>query len=209
MFKAWRKQRNRKRLKDEAYAFLFEPYDGDEVVVFDTETTGLDPKTDEIVSIGAVKVKGNRILTSETFEVYLKTSRPIPAESIEVHGIRPCDLEYALSPPEGIEKFLHFIGPRPLAGYYLEFDVAMINRYIKPWLGVELPNPKTEVSGLYFDKKNFGIPQGNIDLRFDTILANLGVPPMGRHNAVNDAIMTAMIFIKLNNTIKLKTGERT
>jgi len=209
MFGAWRRKRNRKRLKDEAYAFLFEPYDGDEVVVFDTETTGLDPKKDEVISIGAVKVKGNRILTSETFEVYLKTDRPIPAESIEVHGIRPCDLEYALSPPEGIERFLQFIGPRPLAGYYLEFDVAMINRYVKPWLGVELPNPKIEVSGLYFDKKNFGIPQGNIDLRFDTILANLGVPPMGRHNAVNDAIMTAMIFIKLNNTIKLKTGERT
>ena len=64
-----------------------------------------------------------------------------------------------------------------------------------------------EVITLYFDKMNSRIPQGNIDLRFDTILANLGLPAMGKHNAVNDAIMTAMIFIKLNNTIKLKTGE--
>jgi len=208
MFGGWRRRRDRKQLKDEAYAFLFDPYDGDEVIVFDTETTGLDPRTDEIVSIGAVKVKGNRILTSETFEVYLKTERPIPKESIEVHGIRPCDLAYALSPREGIEKFLRFIGPRPLAGYYLEFDTAMVNRYVRPWLGIELPNRKTEVSGLYFDRKNFGIPQGNIDLRFDTILANLGLPPMGRHNAVNDAIMTAMIYIKLQNVTKLNTGER-
>ncbi|MEJ2501018.1 MAG: exonuclease domain-containing protein [Campylobacterales bacterium] len=125
MFATLNRNRQRRKLKDEAYAFLFEPYDGDEVVVFDTETTGLDPRRDEIVSIGAVKVKGNRILTSETFEVYLKTERPIPKKSIEVHGIRPCDLEHAVAPREGINAFLKFIGPRPLAGYYLEFDVAM------------------------------------------------------------------------------------
>jgi len=208
MWGAWFRQQQRRKLKDEAYAFLFEPYDGDEVVVFDTETTGLDPRRDEIVSIGAVKVKGNRILTSETFEVCLKTQRPIPKESIEVHGIRPCDLEHAVAPREGIGKFLEFIGPRPLAGYYLAFDVAMINRYVKPWLGVTLPNRQTEVSGLYFDKKNSRIPQGNIDLRFDTILANLGLPAMGKHNAVNDAIMTAMIYLKLKNTTKLNTEER-
>jgi len=202
MFEQWRRQRQRKRLKDETYAFLFDVYQGDEVVVFDTETTGLDPKKDEVISIGAVKVKGNRILTSETFEVYLKTTRPIPAESIEVHGIRPCDLKDAVPPEAGIATFLEFIGPRPLTGYYLEFDVAMINRYVKPWLGVNLPNRQTEVSGLYFDRMNATIPQGNIDLRFDTILAKLGLPPMGKHNAVNDAIMTAMMYIKL------KTGER-
>ena len=203
MLEAASRRWQRRRLKDDAYAFLFEPYGGDEVVVFDTETTGLDPKHDEIVSIGAVKVRGNRILTSETFEVFLKTTREISKESIEVHGIRPCDLDDAMAPYEAIGKFLEFIGPRPLVGYYLAFDVAMINRYVKPWLGITLPNRRIEVSGLYFDKKNSRIPQGNIDLRFDKILANLDLPAMGKHNAVNDAIMTAMIYIKLKNTTKL------
>ncbi len=203
MLKELRRKWQRRRLNDDAFAFLFDTYEGDEVIVFDTETTGLDRKRDEIVSIGAVKVKCNRILTSETFEVYLKTSRPMSRESIEIHGIRPCDLEDALEPQEGIRRFLEFAGPRPLVGYYLEFDVAMINRYVKPWLGIKLPNRQIEVSGLYFDKKNAFIPQGNIDLRFDKILNTLGLPAMGKHNAVNDAIMTAMIYIKLNNTIKL------
>lgn len=199
MWRTWRKNRRRRRLKDEAYAFLFEEYSGDEVVVFDTETTGLDPKKDEVLSIGAVKVRGNRILLSETFEVFVKTERPISKQSIEVHGIRPCDLEGALSPREAIDAFLHFIGPRPLVGYYLEFDTAMIERYVTPWLGIALPNEKTEVSALYFDKMNARIPQGNIDLRFDTILEKLNLPRMGKHNAVNDAIMTAMMYIKLKN----------
>jgi len=92
---------------------------------------------------------------------------------------------------------LRFIGSKALIGYYLEFDVAMINRYIQPWLGITLPNKQIEVSALYFDKKINLIPQGNIDLRFDTIIRNLNVPNMGQHNAVNDAIMTAMIYLKL------------
>ncbi len=76
----------------------------------------------------------------------------------------------------------------------------MINKYIKPMLGIKLPNKMIEVSEIYFDKKTTLIPQGNIDLRFDTILKNYDIPNIGIHNAVNDAIMTAMIYLKLTIT---------
>lgn len=204
MFEGIKKRLNRRRLNDEAYAFLFEPYEGDEVVVFDTETTGLNVKKDEILSIGAVKVKGNTILTSQTFELFLKPSSQISQKSITIHRIRPCDLENAMEPHKALEAFLHFIGPRPLVGYYLEFDTAMIEKYTKPWLGISLPNKRIEISGLYFDKKTPLIPQGGIDLRFDTILRELKLPAMGKHNAVNDAIMTAMIYLKLLSTDRLR-----
>ena len=194
---------NKRGLKDDAYASLFEPYEGDELVVFDTETTGLNPKSDEILSIGAVKIGGGKIRTSQSFEIFLKPSGAISAESIKIHHIRPCDIEHALTPLEGVKKFLEFIGNRPLVGYYLEFDVAMVNRLVKPWLGITLPNPQIEVSGLYFDKKIALIPQGNIDLRFDTILKSLNIPRMGQHNALNDAIMTAMVYLKLQHVTKL------
>ncbi len=188
---------NRKRLKDEKFAFLFDADTSGEVVVFDTETTGLDVSKDEILSIGAVKIKDNKILTSQTFEVFLQNSKEISSASIKIHGIRPVDLKNAKTTKEGIEEFLHFVGARPLVGYYLEFDVGMINRYTKEMLGITLPNQMIEVSEIYFDKTISLIPQGNIDLRFDTILKNCGVPNMGVHNAVNDAIMTAMIYLKL------------
>ena len=193
----------RRNLRDAEYEWLFDPYTGDEVVVFDTETTGLNTKKDAILSIGAVKIKGNRILTSQSFEIFLKPSKEISPESIKIHHIRPCDLEQALEPLAGVQKFLEFIGNRPLVGYYLEFDMAMINRLIMPWLGIRLPNKQIEVSGIYFDKKIALIPQGNIDLRFDTILHDLNIPRMGQHNALNDAIMTAMIYIKLQHTLKI------
>ena len=176
MFATWKKNINRKRLKDEKFDFLFDSYAGDELVVFDTETTGLNPKVDELLSIGAVIIKENKILSSETFEIFIKPTEAISQESIKIHHLRECDFETAVSALEGVEKFLHFIGSRPLVGYYLEFDVAMIERYVKPWLGIKLPNKQIEVSALYFDKKISLIPQGNIDLRFDTILQDLKLP---------------------------------
>lgn len=190
---------NHKALKDHTYDFLFEPYTGDEVVIFDTETTGLDTKKDKILSIGAVKVKGNKIVSSETFEVFLTTDRNISHESIKIHGIRPCDLKNALEPQEAMKAFLYFIGNRPLVGYYLEFDIKMVNRYLMAWLGIKLPNKAIEVSGIYFDKKIGLIPQSMIDLKFETILKALDVPNMGQHNAVNDAIMTAMVYLVLTH----------
>ncbi|MBW6488214.1 3'-5' exonuclease [Sulfurimonas sp.] len=188
---------NRKNLKNRNFEFLFEEDLSGEYVVFDTETTGLNPKEDEILSIGAVKIKDNKILTSQTFEVFLKNSKEINSKSIKIHGIRPFDLRDAKTTKEGIVEFLNFVGSRPLVGYYLEFDVSMINKYMKPLLGITLPNRMIEVSEIYFDKTISLIPQGNIDLRFDTILKNCSIPNMGVHNAVNDAIMTAMIYLKL------------
>jgi len=197
LFADYSKKRDLNRLKDDDFKFLFDENNSDEYVVFDTETTGLNPKKDEILSIGAVKIKNNKILTSQTFEMFIQNSCSISSESKKIHGIREVDLLNAKTTIEVIPEFLKFIGSRPLVGYYLEFDVAMINKYVKPWLGIKLPNKQIEVSEIYYDQKIEFIPQGNIDLRFDTILKDCNIPDMGAHNAVNDAIMTAMIFLKL------------
>lgn len=196
-YQNWKKNRNFSKLTDKNFTYLFGEDSSGEYVVFDTETTGLNPKEDELLSIGAVKIKDNKILTSQTFEVYVKNSKKISSKSIEIHGIRPCDLVDAKSADEAVAEFLNFIGSRTLVGYYLEFDVSMINKYLVSMMGISLPNKMIEVSELYYDKQIPIIPQGNIDLRFDTILKKCDVPNMGAHNAVNDAVMTAMIFLKL------------
>ena len=204
MFTSFKKKWNLKNLKDERFTFLFDETDADEMVVFDCETTGLDPKTDDIISIGAVKIKGNKILTDEEIHIYIDQDKEIDHKSITIHQIRNCDLYGAIPRKEAIEKFLYYIGNRPLVGYYLEFDVAMVNKYIKPMYGMTLPNKQEEVSAIYYDKKIPTIPQGNIDLRFDTILEDLGLPKLQAHDALNDAIMTALIYLKLKHTTKLK-----
>ncbi len=200
MFGSLKKKWNRKHLKDEKYTFLFDETKNDEVVVFDCETTGLDPKVDGLISIAAVKVKGNRILTDEAIHLFIKQDKEINHKSITIHQIRHCDLEDAIPLEEAIEQFLHYIGNRTLVGYYLEFDVAMINKYIKPMFGITLPNEQVEISAVYYDQKISRIPQGHIDLRFDTILNDLSLPKLHAHDALNDAVMTAMMYLKLKGT---------
>jgi len=203
MFGRLKQKWNRKHLTDESFAFLFDEAHEDEIVVFDCETTGLDPKVDNIISIGAVKIKGNKILTNESIHIFVKQEKQISHESITIHQIRHCDLDEAIDAQEAIEKFLHYIGSRKLVGYYLEFDVAMINKYTKPMFGITLPNKQKEVSAIYYDKKICTIPQGHIDLRFDTILKELDLPKLQAHDALNDAVMTAMMYVKLQNISKL------
>ena len=103
-----------------------------------------------------------------------------------------------------IIDFINFIGSRPLVGYFLQFDISMINKYLKPKLGITLPNKILEVSAIYYDYKIERIPQANIDLRFNTIMNELKIPSFGKHDAYSDAMMTSMILIKLKNLQKVK-----
>ena len=104
-----------------------------------------------------------------------------------------------------MHRLLRFIGARPLVGYYLEFDVAMLERILLPMAGVPLPQERIEVSALYHDFK-FRQLRGheqdrNIDLRFDTLMHDLGLPRRDAHDALNDAVMAGLAFVKLRHLV--------
>lgn len=204
MFSSIKNYFNKKNLKDQKYEYLFEKNSEDEYICFDCETTGLNPQTDDIISIGAVLIKDNTIVSSKKFVKLVKPKTKLQEDAIKVHHIRVMDLEEAEDIDQVIEEFLEFIGNRKLVGYFLEFDIAMINKYLKPKLGINLPNKRYEVSAIYYDWKIEKIPQSNIDLRFDSIMNDLDIPVLGKHDAYNDAIMTSMIFLKLKNQAKVK-----
>lgn len=194
-FQRWHARRS---LRDAHFGFLFDEPPASEWISIDCETSSLDSRSAEIISIAAVPVRGNRILRSQALRLTLKPSRPISAQSIPIHQLRQQDVANGLPVREALSLLLHFIGPRPLIGYYLEFDLAVLNRQIKPWLGIKLPNPAIEVSGLYYDRK-FTAYRPEVDLRLDSILANLNLPVLPRHDPVNDALLAAMIFLKLKH----------
>ncbi|MRS98577.1 3'-5' exonuclease [Ralstonia pickettii] len=197
------RQRQMRKLRDPAFRFLLDAPPPGEWVALDCETTGLNVRTDEIVSIGAVRIVGNRILTSERLELLIRPEGEMRAESICVHRLRNRDLDSGVSIEQAIHALLHFIGSRPLVGYYLEFDVAMLNRVVVPMLGIGLPQPKIEVSALYYDYRFLQLPpyrqQGDpdLDLRFATVMKELDLPTWDAHDALNDAVMAALAFVKL------------
>lgn len=187
-------------LSDQSYRFMFGRAPDDEFVVIDCETTGLNVRKDDVVAIAAIKIRGNRILTSEHFEVVIHPDSEMGAESIKIHRLRRSDVEAAPIVWKVLPSFLRFIGPRPLVGYYVDFDIAMLDKYVLPLVGIELPNERIEVSRLYYERKYDGAPPNtSIDLSFAAILRDLGIPPLGQHDAFNDALMTAMMFVQLRD----------
>jgi DNA polymerase-3 subunit epsilon len=83
---------DRRRHRDSRWNGLFEPYQGDEVVSLDCETSGLDPRKDAIISVGAVRVDGCRIGTSEALDLTLAPPEKLDPASVKVHKLRRQDL---------------------------------------------------------------------------------------------------------------------
>lgn len=204
MFRSIKNHFIKKKLKDSKYLNLFDAPPKGEYICFDCETTGLNVTKDDIISIGAVLIKDNTIVSSKKFVRFIKPKTKLQSEAIKIHHIREMDLENAENIEKVILEFLEFIGNRTLVGYYLEFDIAMVNKYLKDIIGIGLPNKALEVSAIYHDWKIEKIPQSNIDLRFNTIMQDLEIPALGKHDAFNDAIMTSMIFLKLKNQANVK-----
>lgn len=209
-FKAWLKgsklAKLKRQLKDPQYEYLFSVEPG-VFVCFDCETTGLDTKNDKIITLSAIKIIDNEIQTSESLNLVIKQDEAISADSIQIHQIRNIDIKNSnylyLDEAHAMDDFLEFIRGATLVGYYLDFDVAMVNRVVKPKLGIGLPNPRIEVSGMYHEyamqKYKRSCIEPNIDLSFDHILEKLEIPNLGQHDAFNDALMTSLIFVKLKS----------
>lgn len=200
---AIRREWRLRQLKNPAYGFLFDPAPPDEWVSLACATSGHDLARDQILSVCALRVSGQRVLASERLELLLKPTRPVPPEALRSHRLREQELARGLETTEAMPRLLHFIGSRPLLGYYLEFDLALLEQLIRPLIGIGLPQPTVEVSALYHEWQFRQLPpyqqQGDaaIDLRYASMLERLGLPVREAPDPLDRAVLTALAFIKL------------
>ena len=200
MLQKIRRGLDRIALNDRRFKFLFQRQDTDEAISLDCETTGFDPWVDDIVSVAAIPIKGSRIDTSRAFQAVIRPEATMGAESIKVHQLRRKDVEHGRSMSDVLPELLHFIGNRPLVGYWIDFDVRMLNKHVIRMLNIRLPNPQIDVCELYYDRKYGTAPPGTqIDLRYAAILKDLGIPPLAAHDAFNDALGAAEMYVILND----------
>ncbi|MEZ5485909.1 MAG: exonuclease domain-containing protein, partial [Lysobacteraceae bacterium] len=92
----WQRWRQRQAQRNGRFAACFEPYRGEEWVALDLETTGLDPRVDEILSIAAVRGDAQRLRLRERLELTVRSRSERIADSTRHHQLRPVDVHDAL-----------------------------------------------------------------------------------------------------------------
>lgn len=166
-------------------------------IVFDTETTGLNPSNDKLLSIGAVTVQGNCIDVQQSFEVFVEQEKFTP-ETVQIHGIRKAGSVNKITEAKAMEAFLDFLENGILVAHHVDFDVAMINGALKQLQLPKLKNNCIDTGDLY--RMLLGKPQRPISL--DALCEEFGVKTHDRHNALGDALITAMLFQKITRQLQ-------
>lgn len=195
----WRRRWYGRAFRHGELAPLFEGAPADEWVALDLETTSLDPERAEIVSIGAVRIQGNRLLTGEALSLQVLPPASLSEQSVVIHGLRHQDLRHGLALEVALHQLLAFIGPRELVGYHIAYDLRILNLACQRQWGLHLPQRGIEVSRLYHDRLYRRYPDAAIDLHLAAISSHLGLPALPPHDALSDAITAALIFLRLHH----------
>lgn len=161
-------------------------------VVFDTETTGLDPSNgDEIISIAAVRIHKGKIIEDEVFDELVNPQRSIPLVSLEIHEIYPDMLKGKLTIDKILPKFHEFADNSILVAHNAAFDMRFI-QLKENQAGVKFNNPVLDtllLSSICHTKQELH--------NLEDIANKCGVEIVGRHTALGDSIVTAEVFLKL------------
>jgi DNA polymerase-3 subunit epsilon len=165
-------------------------------IAFDTETTGFDTKGDRILSIGAVSFVNKTIEVNKSLELYLEQAVFKP-ETVEIHGLMKTGTREKVSELEAIKLFLSYIKNDILIAHHANFDRNMINEMLlRHGLGA-LKNKFID-TGVLFKKSKHIIYQDSLKPHsLDDLAKELNVPTVDRHTATGDALITALIFLKI------------
>ncbi|MFQ5925197.1 MAG: helicase C-terminal domain-containing protein, partial [Dehalococcoidia bacterium] len=154
-------------------------------VSLDLETTGLDPQSDEVIEIGAVKFQGNDIL--ETFHTLVKPYRSLPYRIQVLTGIAQSDVDAAPPLAVVLGDLVSFLGDYPIVGQSVAFDLSFLLEK-----GVSLPNPIYDT----FELATILLPTLS-EYGLSAVAERLGIHAPLRHRALPDAMVAKEAFTAL------------
>jgi DNA polymerase-3 subunit epsilon len=167
-------------------------------VVLDTETTGLDPAVDFILSFGAVKISNLTIQISSAVEWY-PISPKNGKETAQIHEILNTKAPIPIA--EFVPKFLEYIGNSILVGHHVGFDLQMLLKACKAFGLEDFPNPCVDTMNLAI-RLEHGPHADRTQIKreeysLDALCTRYGIITEDRHTAAGDAFLTAQVFLKL------------
>ena len=156
------------------------------LIFFDLETTGLNPDSDEVIEIGAIKVKGGEVI--EHFHSFVRPHRNIPSLVTNLTGITFDDVKDAPEPGAIKEKLKRFISDYPLIAHNVSFDRIFLEKF----LGEHLPNEffdTLELSRIFFPSLQSHSLQN--------LVKTLSLKKEEAHRALSDTMMLFSLFNKI------------
>lgn len=173
-----------------------------EIVAIDLETTGLDPRRDEILSIGLVSIDRFSIRLASAWHSIVRVDQAIPGESAVIHQIT--DDQSAAGRPieELLPEVLRRLAGRPMLVHYSPIeqhflDAACQKLYGAPFVTQTIDT--LEIGQRVFERRNHLIQPG--DLRLFNLRPRYNLPQYRAHNALSDAIATAELFLAMGDNL--------
>ncbi|MBF9045940.1 DNA polymerase III subunit epsilon [Rhodobacterales bacterium LSUCC0031] len=162
-------------------------------VIFDTETTGLNPQSDEICQIAALRLVNGKVVAGERFDMLVNPGRRIPAAATAVHRITDAMVADAPDVATALARFHAFAKDAVLVAHNAPFDMSFLRRR-EPEIGVRFDQPILDTvlcSAILYGQ--------SAEHTLDALCARLHItiPEDARHTAIGDAIATAEAFRKM------------
>jgi DNA polymerase-3 subunit epsilon len=181
-----------------------------EFVVMDTELTGLSPRQDEIVSIGAIRIR-DFMISADTFYTLVAPKIDIPKTSTLIHRITAEQVKNAPRLRKVLPEFLKFCGKSLIVGHNIGMDMQFLNRAAPDILGGKLKTPCLDTMRLaqvyeaeqwenYYDRYD-----SSVSYQLGDLSRRYGLPDFNQHNSLYDAMQTAYLFLFLVK--KLHSGD--
>ncbi|MFM7347952.1 MAG: DNA polymerase III subunit epsilon [Erythrobacter sp.] len=172
-------------------------------VIFDTETTGLDPKTgDRMVEIGCVEMVG-RVETGRTFHAYFNPDRDMPVEAERVHGLSAAFLATKPRFAELADELLEFLGDAPLVAHNAGFDFGFLNAELELVGRAPIGMDRMVDTVAIARRKHPGAK-----LSLDALCTRYGIDRSHRvkHGALLDAELLAQVYVELTGGRQIGLG---
>lgn len=167
-------------------------------VVLDSETTGLNPLKDRLITIGAIGVMAGEIHFDDVFDALLEVEHN--SSAVTVHGITREQARGGMPEAEALESLLAYLKDGVIVGHHIGHDVATLNAgYQRHW-GFSLKNRSLDTMDLTLHLDDAGAFQSRTaitEYSLDSLCAMFGVIPRDRHTASGDAFITAQVFLRL------------
>ncbi|RKS94142.1 DNA polymerase-3 subunit epsilon [Flavobacterium limicola] len=168
-------------------------------VVVSTETSGLNPDKDVILSIGSFAIIDNSIVIGDNFEAVLLQYKFFHDNGLSNEFLVESKMK-KLGEPEAIKLFIEFIGNSVLVGHHVDFDVEMINAALERLDCGRLKNEALDIDVMHRKLHDINDKQFSLE----ELCVAYNIPVSDRNSAAEDAYKTALLFLKLKSRLGIK-----